>query len=341
VIRVVGANPAFDRIAVWPPVMLGAVNRAARVVPLAGGKGLNVCRAIRELGQPVAAYGFAGGIVGEAIRAGCAAAGIEDRLTQIAGETRVCFIVVEPEAGRATVLNEPGPTASEDEAQRLLDAIAADGGPGDLLVLSGTLPLGLEPAVMARMVAIGREAGCRVILDSSGPTLRAAVRERPWMVKCNAGEFAGLEREADPSGVAPPPADPLALVGSARALVASGIELVVITLGPDGLLAVSGDEVLRVRPPAVRALNPVGSGDVFLAALAVRLEALAAHGAPALAGLPPYPIPAPLDGPALAESLAFASACAAGSVARLLPEVPPPDEIGRLAEGVRWELLAG
>ena len=316
-IRVVGANPALDRIALWPPVTLGAVNRATRVLSLAGGKGLNVCRGIRALGRPVTAYGFAGGIVGEAIRAGCAAAGIEDRLTAIQGETRVCMIVVEPEAGRSTVLNEPGPTASPEDADRLQDALAADCRPGEILVLSGTLPLGLEPAVMARIVALGREAGCRVILDSSGPTLRAAVRELPWMLKCNAGEFAALERDADPSGVASPPDDPLALVGPARALIATGVTIVVVTLGADGLLAITSDEVLRLTPPPVAAVNAVGSGDVLLAGLAVRLSDAA-----------------PLD-----ESLAFATACAAGSVGRLAPEIPPPDEVAQLLAGVRSESI--
>lgn len=333
-IRVVGANPALDRIAVWPPVTMGAVNRATKVVALAGGKGLNVCRAVRDLGRPVAAYGFVGGIVGDAIRAGCAAGGIEDRLTPIAGETRVCFIVVEPEAGRTTVLNEPGPSVTPEEAQGLLDAIAADCAPGEILVLSGTLPLGLEPAVMARIVGLGREAGCRVILDSSGPTLRAAVGARPWMVKCNAGEFAALEAEADPSGVAPPPEDPLALVGPARRLLATGVELVVVTLGSDGLLAVTGDEVLRLRPPAVRTVNPIGAGDVLLAALAVSLDGASPDAASLGAGAPPH-VTSPLD-----EWLAFATACAAGSVARLAPEIPPADKVAQLLQRVRTERVA-
>ncbi len=88
-IRVVGANPAMDRVAAWPPVRLGAVNRAAEVLVLAGGKGLNVCHGVRSLGGRVAAYGFVGGEVGAFIRRGCAEAGIDDRLTPIAGETRV------------------------------------------------------------------------------------------------------------------------------------------------------------------------------------------------------------------------------------------------------------
>ena len=318
-IRVAGANPAMDRITVWPPVRLGAVNRATEVLAVAGGKGLNVCHGVRDLGEAVTAYGFVGGETGDFIRRACADDGIDDRLTSITGETRVCMIVVEPDAGRATVLNEPGPAVDQADADRLLRALREDCSPGDILVISGTLPRGLEPAAMAAIVRIGREAGCRVILDSSGPTLRAGVGEAPWMVKCNAGEFAALEADFDPNGVAPAPDDPLALVGPARERLCGGIAALVVTLGADGLLAVTLDEVLRLHPPAIDPLNPVGAGDVLLAALAVRLS----KEAP------------------LAEALAFATAAAAGSVGRLAPEIPPPDEVEQLLAGVRTERLRG
>lgn len=316
-IRVVGANPAMDRITAWPPVTLGAVNRATEVIGLAGGKGLNVCHGVRDLGGRVAAYGFVGGAVGPFIREGCVADGIEDRFTPIGGETRVCMIVVEPEARRSTVLNEPGPIVTMEEGDALIAAVANECARGDILVLSGTLPLGLPASVMGRIARAGREAGCLVILDSSGPTLRAAVEERPWMVKCNAGEFAALDHEFDPSGVSPAPDDPLALVAPSRALLATGIAVVVVTLGAAGLLAVTADEVLRLHPPLVRVVNPIGAGDLLLAALAVRLA----------------------DGAPLDEALAFATACAAGSVARLAPEIPPAD-VPALLRGVVLERIA-
>jgi 1-phosphofructokinase family hexose kinase len=317
VIRVVGANPTMDRIAMWPPITLGAVNRATDVLALAAGKGLNVARGIRQLGAPVAMYGFVGGHVGAYVRDGCRTAGIEDRLTAIGGETRVCTIAIEREAGRVTVLNEPGPVVTEDEADRLIAALAADCRPGDLLVLAGTLPLGLQPEVGARMVRLGRDAGCQVILDSSGPVLRAGAAERPWMIKCNAGEFAALEADADPSGVAPVPDDPLALLPAVRARIHGGIPIVVITLGPAGLIASTAERASLVHAPPVPVVNPIASGDLLLAVLVARLA----------------------DGQPLDAALVDATACAAGSVSRLKPEIPPPDEVARLRAAVWVEAL--
>jgi tagatose 6-phosphate kinase len=95
-IRVVGANPAMDRVSTWAPVRLGEVNRATSVSVMPGGKGFNVARAAVRLGSQAVAYGFLGGPVGAALRAIIIADGVVDRHTDIAAGTWVCFIVVEP-----------------------------------------------------------------------------------------------------------------------------------------------------------------------------------------------------------------------------------------------------
>ena len=82
-IRVVGANPAMDRISTWPPLRLGAVNRAAEVSVVPGGKGFNVARAALRLGTTATAYGFLGGGVGEALRGLITMDGVVDRHTTL------------------------------------------------------------------------------------------------------------------------------------------------------------------------------------------------------------------------------------------------------------------
>ncbi len=201
VIRVVGANPAMDRISTWPNLRLGEVNRAASVAVVPGGKGFNVARAAIRLGSPATAYGFLGGPVGESLREMIRADGVIDRHTDIAGGTRVCFIVVEPDAGRATVLNEPGPPSRPRSRHASPPRIAADCQAADALVLSGSLPDSLDPRLAAEIVAIGHAAGARTFVDIHGASLRAVVGERPWMLKCNRDELLGLLLERPPTAV--------------------------------------------------------------------------------------------------------------------------------------------
>ena len=132
-IRVVGANPAMDRVSTWHPIQIGEVNRAIEVSVVPGGKGFNVARAAVDLGSDTAAHGFLGGHVGEALREMILADDIVDRHTSIAEGTRVCFIVVEPDKGRSTVLNEPGPAVSPSETKRFLEDLRADCRAGDVV----------------------------------------------------------------------------------------------------------------------------------------------------------------------------------------------------------------
>ena len=143
-IHVIGANPAMDRVSTWQPVRMGEVNRAIEVSVLPGGKGFNVARATVRLGCQTATYGLLGGHVGEALREMILADGLIDRHTTIADGTRVCFIVVEPDHGRSTVLNEPGPAVTTSETERFLADIRAGCRPGDVVVLSGSLPDSVE-----------------------------------------------------------------------------------------------------------------------------------------------------------------------------------------------------
>lgn len=289
-IRVVGANPAMDRVSTWPQLRLGAVNRAAEVTVVPGGKGFNVARAVVRLGQDATAYGFLGGHVGEALREMILADGIVDRHTTIAAGTRVCFIVVEPETGRSTVLNEPGPAVAPAEVEAFLGSLRADCRPEDLLILSGSLPDSVDAAVAGEIVHIGVRAGARTLVDIHSQALRHAVGQRPWMVKCNRHELAQLQGDEALTDL---PAAMLELRGR-------GIEVVVVTEGPEGALIADATGVARVRVPSITEVNPTGSGDLLLAGLAVGLE----------------------RGQRPAEALVLGAACGTAGATHLRPELP-------------------
>lgn len=308
-IRVVGANPALDRVAAWPPLRLGEVNRALQVSVVPGGKGLNVARAVSWLGSKVAVYGFLGGHVGEALREMLLDDGLIDRHTDITAGTRVCFIAVEPHSGRATVLNEPGPAVTSTEAERLLGDLRADCGTDDLLVLSGSLPDSLGSDLAGEIVGIGNDAGARTMVDIHGEALRSAAARRPWMIKCNRSELLGLSAGHEPTRTEIDThrlRSISALAAEMQRVRDAGIAVVVVTLGAAGALVADDDGVVHVSAPTVDAVNPTGSGDLLLAGLVVGIE----------------------RGECAREAITLGVACGTAGTTHLLPELPPGFDTG-------------
>jgi len=311
-IHVVGPNPALDRLEILDNLHLNAVNRSVDVLNRAGGKSLNVARAIRRLGLEVSVHGFLGGWTGTFIRDACVAQGMTDRHIAIAGQTRISLVLVEPATGRSTVVNEPGPTIAAAEATALLDGLSAQCRPGDIVVLSGSLARDLPVDFHAEMIGRGRAAGARVIVDTSGAALTAAVGASPSMVKTNVAEFAHLVRR-DLDADRPEP-----ILAEMRGLVDTGVETVVVTLGEQGLLYADAARELLVRSPPVTAVNPTGSGDIFLAGF------VAAHACGA-------------DAP---SALRIGVSAAAASCARIEPDIEGPAEVRALLPRASVEVPA-
>lgn len=309
-IRIVGANPAMDRISIWQPIRLGDVNRSSQGFVVPGGKGFNVARAVVRLGGTAAAHGFLGGRVGQMLREMIAVDGVIDRLTSIEAGTRVCFIVVEPELSRSTVLNEPGPHVTEEETQRLLSDLRRDCGPGDIVVLSGSLPDSVAASVAGEIIAIGNRAGARTVADIHSEALRVAAAAGPWMVKCNRDELLGLlaGRAPDADALARHRAQSLAsLAGEMLEVHQRGIEVVVVTLGSEGALLADREGVLHAVVPQVEVVNATGSGDLLLAGLVAAIE----------------------RGQTARAAIVLGAACGTAGATQLPPELPPDFDPGR------------
>jgi len=256
VITVLSLNTAIDRTLLVPGLRLGQVHRARQAWTEAGGKGLNVARVVRQLGEPVRVRGFLGGEAQGFIEERCAALGIEQRWTEIGGQSRTCVIVADPETDRQTVVNEQGPEIRADEAERLLATLEATLAAGDLLSLAGSLPPKMPADFYARVIQIGQQADARVLVDAGGQTLRLALEAHPWAAAPNEEECSVA------LGAAPAP---LALAHR----LAEHCDCGLLTLGSAGLIVASGQGTLRVQPPAVPAVNAVGSGDAFVAGFLV------------------------------------------------------------------------
>ncbi|MEN8656237.1 1-phosphofructokinase [Streptomyces sp. 21So2-11] len=285
-------NPSLDRTYEVPALDRGEVIRATTDRMDPGGKGVNVSRAVASAGHRTLAVMPLGGAPGALVAELLGAQGIEVAPVPVAGHTRSNISVVEPD-GTLTKINAPGPELTAAEAESLLETVRARSAGADWIACCGSLPRGLAPEWYAELVARAHEAGARIALDTSGPSLLAALRERPDVVKPNAEELAQAVGR------------PLTTVGdavkAAQELRDAGARAVLASLGADGQLLVgeSGTYFGSAHVTAVR--SNVGAGDAslagFLAAGGEGPDALAAavaHGAAAVQ-LPGSVMPTPDD----------------------------------------------
>jgi tagatose 6-phosphate kinase len=244
-------NAALDVTYTVDSLVPGAVHRARDVRHRAGGKGVNVARVLHALGADVRAVTTAGGATGAEFAADLGAAGLPADLVPIAGETRRTTTVLSTVDGSVTLLNEPGTELSATEWALLAERVRRR--EPEVLVCSGSLPPGAPPDGYARLLA-----GTTSVLDTSGAALLAGLAGRPAVVKPN------LEELREATGLADP-------VAAAQELRKAGAGAVVVSLGADGLLAVTAAGTWRATPSSVLTGNSTGAGDAVVAALALGL----------------------------------------------------------------------
>ncbi|MFK0246245.1 1-phosphofructokinase family hexose kinase [Amycolatopsis azurea] len=242
-------NTALDVTYTVDGLRPGGVHRAREVRHRAGGKGVNVARVLRALGADVHAILTAGGTTGALVESDLVAAGIQADIVPIRGETRRTTTVLADD-GSVTLLNEPGPRLTEDEWQTLAAAVRS-WKPG-VLVCSGSLPPGAGGYA-------GLFGDTPSILDTSGEALIAGLAGKPSVVKPNADELREVTGLRDP-------------VAAANELRKAGAAAVVVSLGPEGLLAVTGSGTWHAAPSTVLTGNTTGAGDAVVAALALGLS---------------------------------------------------------------------
>jgi tagatose 6-phosphate kinase len=264
VILVVALNPALDVTHQVPGVDWAGVNRPAVTRAQAGGKGLNVARTLLTIGAEVQVTGLAGGVTGEQMISALRELGVPAAFTPIRGETRRTFAVVDTVRGDVALFNEPGPPVAPGEHAAFRSAYdrALEG--CTAVVLSGSLPPGLPPGTYAELGAMATAAGVPAVLDAHGEALLRGAAAGPAIVKPNLAELEALagRRLSTVSGV-----DKDAVALAARELRAAGAQAVVVTLGADGLWAVTADGSWQAVPSAHVRGNPTGAGDAVAAGL--------------------------------------------------------------------------
>ena len=286
-------NPSIDRTIEIETLLRGEVQRATAVRVQAGGKGINVARALHDNGHDAHAVAPLGGDEGELFAALVAASGVAFTPVPLDGSIRVNITLAET-GGTTTKINDVGPTLDADARQRLLDATLGAVGDGVRWVAGcGSLPPGAGDDFYAALVGQAREAGVRVAVDTSGAALTAVVAAGPDLIKPNHHELAELvDDELKTFGD---------VVDAAREVVGRGVDSVLVSLGGDGALLVTADDVRYGSTDPVEVRSTVGAGDSMLAGFLAGggrgPEALASGltWAAAAVSLPGTTIPGPDD----------------------------------------------
>lgn len=232
-----------------------------------GGGGVNVSRAIHALGGQSRAYVGLGGSNGQQLLQLLERAGIETVVWQLQGETRISLTVMEESSGLQYRFLLPGPAQDSSAAAALLDNLRLHMGSGPrFVVVSGSLLPGLPSDFFAKLASLARELGVLLILDTSGPALKAALSERSFLIKIDHWEA----QELVGGGVDPK----LAALRLAHELIdQKSAEAAIITIGEEGAIVATATERFQIRPPKVNVVSAVGAGDSFTAALTIGLAA--------------------------------------------------------------------
>ena len=253
-------NAALDRSLTVPTLQLGQRHRASDVLTLAGGKGINVARALKRLEVPVIATGLAGGRTGTRIVEELTAEAILNDFVRIRDESRTSTLVVDPTSGTQTEINEWGPKVTEAELGILMDKLRYLSRGADAIVFAGSLPRGVSETFYAEAARELARRNVRIVLDTEGEPLRLGVDAEPWVVAPNqheAEQLVGQELNDEEDFVMA--IDAIAELGARNVLVT-------VESGCFGLVR-EDRQVKRYRAvvPRLEPVSDVGAGDAFLA----------------------------------------------------------------------------
>ena len=258
-------NPSVDVSTRTDRVVPTDKLRCAPAARDAGGGGLNVASVVHRLGGRSSALYPAGGTAGQWLAQHLAHTGVPARALPIAQDTRENFTVqaLDTRAEYRFVL--PGPALTPGEWQACLDAVDTWPEPPALVVASGSLPPNAPADFYARLARVANRHGARLVLDSSGPALAAALEAGVFLVKPNLRELrelTGLPLETSAEWRS-----------AAQALIDQGkAEVVALTLGAGGALLLTREGAWQAEALPVEVASSVGAGDSFVGALVWALQ---------------------------------------------------------------------
>lgn len=262
-IATITLNPSLDSIITVDGLVVDEANRWKSLSLYAGGKGIDVSRAIHEMGAKTVAYGFIGGPAGRTVEILLDEEGVPFSFTPIKGETRTNFIIYDTRTSQQTRIDAPGPRIPPKTLERFKRKMIRVYPSPDLIVAGGSVPPGIPVNAYYDIIMHANTFGVRTILDSEGEWLAEGIKARPYLIKPNvreAGQLLGRELLTEE-----------AIIRAALDMVEMGVEIAVISRGKDGLIAATREVICKAVPPPVKVRSTVGAGDCSIAGLALKL----------------------------------------------------------------------
>jgi 1-phosphofructokinase family hexose kinase len=308
-------NTALDKTLAVPNFRPGRRHRTVEQTTMPGGKGVNIARVLKTLGQPVIATGFAGGPTGTRLVEQLTQLSVLSDFVRIREETRTNTALIDPTTGEQTEVNERGPHVSEQEIELFADKLLYLAKGAGMCVFAGSLPRGVDVDLYGQLISAVKRLGVVTVVDTEGDPLRRAVRAEPAVISPNvleAEELVGHEFNDDED-----------LLLAVREMVQLGAREAIMTEASGCLAQLLPDEpqgpprIFRARIPEVETAATVGSGDAFLAGfVAARYTRRSDE-----------------------ECLAYGVACGAESTYHLGAGIVDPARVERLVDEVEVERL--
>lgn len=262
-ILVINLNASIDKKYEIENIEKGKVMRARNVENTPGGKGLHVANVATILKEDCIATGLLGGKSGEFIEDKLKDYGIKQDFVKISGETRSCLAIISDDLVQTEIL-EPGPEVSEAELHSFLDKYIDLIKDSNVIVASGSIPRNVSTNFYRNLIEMANAQGKIFLLDTSGDALKEGIKGRPYFIKPNKDEIEALTGRKISSIQE--------TIEEIKKFQDQGIELVVISLGAEGSIAGYKRKFYKVSAPNVKTVNPIGSGDSYVAGIAVGIE---------------------------------------------------------------------
>ncbi|MBC7333035.1 MAG: 1-phosphofructokinase family hexose kinase [Actinobacteria bacterium] len=263
-ILIVTPNPCIDKTIYVKRNELGKIIRAYKVKLIAGGKGNNVARVLNNMGIENLSLNLLGGYYGKIIEECLRRDGINYKAIWIKNPSRTVVTVLE-DSLRQTAFVEPGPEVLPEEKEKMLELfkniVELNRTKIRFVILSGSIPDHKYSDIYRTMIEVARLNGIKCVLDSRGKALKVGVEAKPFLIKPNIQE---LEDLLDLKLTFNDLEDDVKLAWYALELTKYA-EIVILTMGDRGSIVTEGKKIYKASPPKIEVINPVGSGDSFLA----------------------------------------------------------------------------
>jgi len=306
-IYTVTLNPTLDITYVLEDLRLDTGNMAKEVIKSPGGKGINVSRALHNMGEESVTLGLIGGFTGIEVKSLLELEGLNLKLVKIANQTRTNIVILNERDGSELNISTLGPAVETPETEALVDMIYQTAKAPGYMVVSGSIPPQIDVEIYKHLILKGKERGLATVLDSSGKPLRAGIAAGPDLIKPNRKELENLIGREITSD--------LDVVAASKEVLEYGVGMVAVSLGRAGAILTNKEAVLKGTGPLIEGKETIGAGDSMVAGMIIAM----------------------LNGDGMEEILRMGLACGTSAVMISGPELCEPETVNQFLPQITIE----